>query len=79
MIILQPYLYEIIRKYVNIRIQNCKYPYVVSEHEIFKQIRDDVHETLDEMEADGLIQFYRNLNGLKMFRPTEKDETNNVQ
>lgn len=75
---LQPYLYEIIRKYVNERVQNKAYPYIVSENELFGQIRKDMLETLNEMEADGLITHHENVNGIRMFRPIE-NETDNVQ
>ena len=75
---LQPYLYEIIRNYVNERVRNKSFPYIASERELFSQVRKDVLETIDEMEADGLISHYNNVNGIRMFRPIE-DETDNVQ
>lgn len=78
MIMLQPYLYEIIRNYVNERVAKKSFPYIASENELFGQIRKDVLETIDEMEVDGLITHHNNINGIRMFRPIE-DETDNVQ
>lgn len=76
---LQPYLYEIIRKYVNDRVERQVFPYIATENDIYAQIRKDISETIEEMEADGLITHCLNINGIRMFRPIEKDETDNVQ
>lgn len=77
MIILQPYLYEIIRKYVDERIQSKTVPFVATENQIFDQIRQDIMVTLTEMEADGLICHYKNINHIKMYRLID-NETDNV-
>ncbi len=80
MIMLQPYLYEIIRKLVQKRHDDHVCPYVASEREVFFQVHRDIEATLIEMEEDGLISHYENVNGIKMFREIEKeDEDNNVQ
>lgn len=77
MIILQPYLYEIIRKYVDERIKSNIFPFVATENQIYDQIRQDIMDTLEEMEADGLICHYKNINHIKMYRPID-NETDNV-
>lgn len=76
MIILQPYLYEIIRKYVDERIQSKTVPFVATENQIFDQIRQDIMTTLTEMEADGLICHYKNINHIKMYRPIDNEIDN---
>ena len=71
MIMLQPYLYEIIQAMVKDRQERRVFPYIAVETEIMRQVQRDVKETLDEMEADGLIAHHENLNGIRMFRNTK--------
>ncbi len=78
MIMLQPYLYEVIRNLVDSRVKDKVFPYIATENKIYEQIRRDISETINEMEADGLICHSENINGIRMFRPIE-NETDHVQ
>lgn len=71
MIMLQPYIYEIIRSMVKDRQDRLVFPYIAVETEIMRQVQQDVKDTLDEMESDGLITHHENLNGIRMFRNSE--------
>lgn len=71
MIMLQPYLYEIIQAMVKERQKRRVVPAIAMETDILRQVQRDVKETLDEMEADGLISHNENLNGIRMFRYTD--------
>lgn len=80
---LQPYIYEIISWLVKGRKDTQSFPFVATETELFKQVRIDINETLDEMEKDGLIAHHENINGIRMFRETteidKQNEDDNVQ
>lgn len=69
MIILQPYIYEIVRKLVQKRIDERKFPFIATTNDIVSLVTKDVKETLKEMEQDGLITHNENINGVMMFRP----------
>lgn len=78
MIMLQAYLYEVIREEIEKCRQAHKAPVVASERAVFSRIHADLLDTIAEMEADGLITHHENINGIRMFRQVE-DETDNVQ
>ena len=71
MIMLQPYLYEIIQAMVKERQEKRVVPAIAMETDIIRQVQNDVKKTLDEMEAEGLISHNENLNGIRMFRYTD--------
>lgn len=77
---LHPYLYEIIHDQVKKRIDDRKFPYVATAHEVKAQVISDVIVALDEMEQDGLITHSENVNGIALYRPLKEkeDENDNV-
>mgnify|MGYP007016818332 FL=1 len=70
---LQPYIYEIAHRLINIRKEQRLAPFVAIEPEIIKIVISDVKATIEELEQDGLLYHSENINGIKMFR--EKDES----
>lgn len=78
MIMLQPYLYDIIRKYVDERVKSKVFPFIATENQIYAHVLRDVKETLAEMETDGLVCHSENINAVKLYRPID-NETDNVQ
>jgi hypothetical protein len=70
---LQPYIYEIVHRLINIRKEQRLAPFIAIEPEIIKIVISDVKATIEELEQDGLLYHSENINGIKMFR--EKDES----
>lgn len=70
---LQPYIYEIVHRLINIRKEQRLAPFVATEPEIIKIVVSDVKATIEEMEQDGLFSHSENINGIRMFR--EREET----
>lgn len=66
--ILQPYIYRVIHDLIADRQDKHLVPYVASFNEILIQIIEDVKLTIEELEEDGLISHYDNINGIKMYR-----------
>lgn len=68
---LQPYIYEIVHRLINLRKEKRLAPFVAHEQEIIKTIISDVRATIEELEQDGLFTHSENINGIKMFREKE--------
>lgn len=69
--ILQPYIYEVIHKLISEKKKNQSFPVVASINEIITQVISDVKTTITELEDDGVLSHYENINGIKMFRQEE--------
>lgn len=78
MIILQPYLYEIVHDLVQQRVADKKFPYVAIANDVKAKVLSDVSTALDEMVQDGLLARSSNINGIGLYRTLKEVESDNV-
>lgn len=71
---LQPYVYQIIKELVKQRKVDNKVPYVAIRNELHSKIISDIKETIEELEAGGLVAHSENINGIELYR-VEKELT----
>lgn len=65
--LLQPYIYNIIRDECSKAESSQKSPKIASENAIWARLSSDVRTALSELEADGLVVSYENVNKIKMY------------
>lgn len=71
---LQPYVYQVIRELIEKRKQEHKVPVVVIRNDVHSKIISDIIETIDELEAAGLVAHSHNINGIELYRDIAKDD-----
>ena len=71
MIILQPYIYEIIRNEIQKLEDSHKKPLYITDKNILDHVRNDVYETIEELVQDGLIKKSENINGIPLYKIKE--------
>lgn len=72
---LQPFIYSIVRRLFDQRKADKVFPYVATERAIIDDMRNYIHESLEEMVSDGLLKQTSNVNGIKMYAPANEDVT----
>ena len=72
MIMLQSYIYEIIKNETQKLVDSQKGPLYVTDRKVFDQFKNDFEETINEMVEDGLIERSTNVNGIPLFKIKER-------
>lgn len=67
---LQPTIYKTINVICRERVSSKKFPYIATEREIKDEMSRLVSDALTEMVEDGVIKCSQNINGIRMFAPT---------
>lgn len=72
MIMLQSYIYEIIKNETQKLVDSQKGPLYITDRKVFDQFKNDFEETINEMVEDGLIERSANINGIPLFKIKER-------
>ncbi len=70
--LLQPYIYSLIQKEIERMRKSNRSPVVASHNVIMLAVNEAARQTLKELEADGLITSYENVNKIPMYRLVER-------
>lgn len=79
MLYLQPYVYQLIKELVKQRKVDKKVPYVAIRNELHSKIISDIKETIDELEAGGLVAHSENINGIELYRVEKEVESEGLE
>jgi len=70
--LLQPYIYSIIKGEIERMEKSNRAPVVASHNAIMGAVNEATRLTLKELEADGLITSYENVNKMPMYKIVER-------
>lgn len=70
--LLQPYIYNLIQEEIERMKESGRSPVVASHNVIMCAVNDAARQTLKELEADGLISSYENVNKIPMYKLVER-------
>lgn len=76
---LQALLYDIVCQYCRMRNGSGVYPAIATELEIYNDVRKVISHALGEMVDNGTLTVSRNLNGLRLYAPSDVKNDVNIQ